>query len=137
VSFFLWAISELLTKIGIMKRLLTVLVMLSASAVAQDFSQAKLLDVVAFTVAGPSIIAPNGQNPVIIPTSRNMFTITVALNDMSYSAQYPQARHFRPSELIVGDQILARIDGDKLILKTSDGKEMKAKIVRRARLIQN
>jgi hypothetical protein len=53
---------------------------------------------------------------------------------MSYSAQYQQSRHFKPSELIVGDPIEARIDGDKLILRTADGKEQKAKIVRRERL---
>jgi hypothetical protein len=120
-----------------MRKLAAVFVMISALAVAQDFQQAKLLDVTAYTTAGPSIVAPNGGMPVIIPTSRNMFTITVALRDMSYSAQYSQTRHFKPSELIVGDLISARIDGDKLVLKTSDGKDIKAKIVRRARLTQN
>lgn len=111
--------------------------MLTTLSAAQDFQPAKLLDVQAFTAAGPSIVAPNGNNPVIIPTSRNMFTITVAMDGMSYSAQYPQKRNFKPSELIVGDAIPARLDGDKLILKTTDGKEIKAKIVRRERLPQN
>jgi|SRR5579864_1274127 hypothetical protein len=111
-----------------------ILIFLSAIAVGADFQQAKLLDVRGFKEAGASIIAPNNGYPVIIPISRNMFTITVALGDMSYSAQYQQSRHFKPSELIVGDPIEARIDGDKLILRTADGKEQKAKIVRRERL---
>lgn len=113
------------------------LAMLSTVALGADFRQAKLVDVQAFTAPGPSIVAPNGNNPVIIPTSRNMFTITVALDGMSYSAQYPQTRHFKPSELIVGDTIPARIDGAKLILGVTNGKEVTGRIVRRERLAQN
>jgi hypothetical protein len=120
-----------------MTRLAVIVAMLLAVAVAADFQQAKLLDVQVFTRAGPSLVAPNNGYPVIIPSSEKMFTITVALDGMSYSAQYRQTRHFKPSELIVGDTISARIESDKLILKTATGKEMKAKIVRRERLPQN
>jgi hypothetical protein len=120
-----------------MKKLVPALAMLLPLAFGADFQQAKLVDVQAFTAAGPSIVAPNGNNPVIIPTSRNMFTITVALGGMSYSAQYAQTRHFKPSELIVGDTVPVRIDGDKLILRAANGKEMKARIVRRERLTKD
>src|SRR4051794_15740667 len=114
-----------------MTKLMIALLMLVGGATGQDFQQAKLLDVVASKQAGPSIVAPNNGNPIVIPTSEDMFTITVALDEMSYSAQYRETRHFKPSQLVVGDEIPARIDGDKLVLKTGNRKEMKAKIIRR------
>jgi hypothetical protein len=103
----------------------------------QDFQDAKVLDVSSFKVAGSPIIAPNNGYPVVIPTSRDVFTVTVALNDMSFSAEFSKKLHFNPSELIVGDSVPVRIDGDKLILKTPKGKEVKGKIMRRARLSPN
>jgi len=117
-----------------MKIQCAILILVSTVVFGSDFEKAKLLDVQGFKEAGPSIIAPNNGYPVLIPTSRNMFTVTVALQGMSYSAQYQERRHFKPSLLIVGDPIEARIDGDKLILRTAEGKEEKAKIVRRERL---
>lgn len=120
-----------------MKAYCAALFLLSAVALAGDFQKAKLLDVQVFKEAGPSILAPNNGYPVVIPTSRSMFTIRVAIGDMSYSAQYQQRRHFKPSELIVGDMIEARVEGDKLILRTEEGKEEKAKIMRRERLSMN
>ena len=101
-----------------MKSLIATLLLLQAVGFAADFQQAKLIDVQGFKQAGASIIAPNNGYPVVIPTSRNMFTITVALENMSYSGQFRENRHFKPSQLIVGDSIQARIDGEKLILKT-------------------
>lgn len=117
-----------------MKVLGTVLLLLSGILFAADFQSAKLVDVQAFKQPGAPIIAPNNGYPVVIPTSQNMFTITVALNDMSYSGQFHESRHFKPSQLIVGDSIQARIDGEKLILKTKEGREERAKIIRRERL---
>jgi hypothetical protein len=111
--------------------------LLSVAAFAGDFQKAKIVDVQGFREAGTPIIAPNNGYPVLIATSRNMFTITVSFGGMEYSAQYPQKRHFRPSELIVGDMLDARIDGERLILRTADGKEEKAKIIRRERLAKD
>ena len=81
------------------------ILLISAAALAGDFQKAKLIDVQGFKATGTPIIAPNNGYPVVIQHSRSMFTITVALDGMSYSAQYEQRRHFRPSELTVGDQI--------------------------------
>ena len=117
-----------------MKSIIATLLLLQAVGFAVDFQQAKLIDVQGFKQAGAPIIAPNNGYPVVIPTSRNMFTITVALDNMSYSGQFGENRHFKPSQLIVGDSIQARIDGEKLILRTAEGKEEKAKIIRRERL---
>jgi hypothetical protein len=120
-----------------LKLFFAVLLVLAPLASAEDFQQAKLLDVQAFKAAGPSIVAPNGNNSVIIPTSRNMFTITVAIGEMAYSAQFRESRHFKPSQFVVGDPIEAKVEGDKLILKNSENKEEKAKIVRRERLAKS
>jgi len=71
---------------------------------------------------------------VPISTDQNMMTITVALNGMIYSANFRQRRDFKSSTLVVGDSILARLDDDNLVLKKPNGKEIKAKLTRRARL---
>jgi hypothetical protein len=117
-----------------MKTILTMLLLLQGVPLPANFQQAKLIDVQGFKEAGPPIIAPNNGYPVIIPTSRNMFTITVALGDMSYSGQFPESPHFKPSHLIVGDFIQARIAGEKLDLLSAEGREEKTKIIRRERL---
>lgn len=117
-----------------MKTLAVMLILIPAMAVGTDFQQARLIDVQGFRESGAPIIAPNNGYPVIIPTSRNMFTITVALGEISYSGQFSENRHFKPARLVVGDSIPARIDGEKLILKTAEGKEQRAKIMRRERL---
>jgi len=117
-----------------MKTLNLVLLLFSTIMFASDFQQAKLIDVQGFKQPGPAIIAPNNGYPVAIPTSQNMFTITVAIGDMSYSGQFREARNFKPSRLIVGDSIQARVDGEKIVLKTEEGREERAKIIRRERL---
>ncbi len=115
-------------------KILGVLFLFSVMAFGSDFQQAKLVDVQGFKQPGAPIIAPNNGYPVVIPTSQNMFTITVALDGMSYSGQFRESRHFRPSQLVIGDAIQAKIEGEKLILKAEEGKEEKAKIIRRERL---
>jgi hypothetical protein len=60
-------------------KILGVLFLFSVMAFGSDFQQAKLVDVQGFKQPGAPIIAPNNGYPVVIPTSQNMFTITVAL----------------------------------------------------------
>jgi hypothetical protein len=115
-------------------RLFIVVALLANIASAADFQSAKVLDVQPYTEHGAPIVAPNNGHPVLLDTSDDMFTLTVAIGDMGYSANYRSGRHFKSSEVVVGDTIEARIDGDKLIIKRPDGKELKAKITRRARL---
>ena len=113
---------------------ITLLLALSATALAADFQNGKLLDIQPFKQPGTPVIAPNNGFPVVIPTSYEMFTMTVAIGEMSYGAQFRQARNFKASQFIVGDPIQARVDGDKLVVKTATGVEKKAKIIRRERL---
>jgi hypothetical protein len=56
--------------------------------------------------------------------------VTVGLEGKSYSAVYVIDKHFKMSDLVEGQEIPARVEGNKLVLKRPmDGKPMKAKIV--------
>jgi hypothetical protein len=107
---------------------------LSGLSLAENFQNAKLIDIAPYRKSNTPIIAPNNGYPVLISTDQNMMTITVALDGMSYSANFHQGRDFKSSSLVVGDSVLARLDGDNLVLKKPNGKEVKAKVTRRARL---
>jgi len=105
----------------------------SSALLAQDYQQARLVDIAPYIEGRPPIIAPNNGYPMVISTDQKMVTITVELNGMSYSADFHQSRDFKSSTLIVGDSILARLVADNLVLKKPNGKEIKAKVTRRAR----
>jgi hypothetical protein len=107
---------------------------LSTLSPAEDFQNAKLIDLAPYEKSNAPIIAPNNGYPVLISTDQSMMTITVAFNGMAYSANFRQRRDFKSSTLVVGDSILARLDGDNLVLKKPNGKEAKARLTRRARL---
>jgi hypothetical protein len=111
-----------------MKRVLIALLVCCSGMAAADFQQVKLLDVAPYK--SPQLIA--GATPILV--EHNMFTLTVAIGDLSYSASYYAQRHVKSSDFIVGDSIPAKIEGDKLVIKSADGKEMKARITRRERL---
>jgi hypothetical protein len=95
---------------------------------------AKIVDVRPYSVAGPSIIAPNNGHPIEIPTSSNMFSLAVALDDMIYSIDVHQSRHRKPIDFIVGDPVEAHLDGKKLVVIDASGKSIKATITRKERL---
>jgi len=116
------------------KGIMAAILLLSALSVAEDFQNAKVIDIAPYRKGNTPIIAPNNGYPVLISTDQNMMTITVALDEMSYSANFFQRRDFKSYTLIVGDSIPARLDGDKLVLEKPNGKEVKARLTRRARL---
>ncbi len=88
---------------------------------------ARIVDVRAYAIAGPSIVAPNNGYPVVIPTSTGMFTLTVALDEMIYSVEVRQSRHVKPSDFIVGDPVEVHLEGQKLIVIAPGGKQIKEK----------
>jgi hypothetical protein len=55
--------------------------------------------------------------------------LTVEIDHERYSAVFPVNQHFRLSDFNTGDEIPARIEGNKLVIRTPDGKQMKSKIV--------
>lgn len=117
--------------------MLAALLLSSVLSLAGDFRNARVIDVSPYKRSNAPIIAPNNGYPVLISTDQNMMTVTVGLDGMSYSANFYQRRDFKSYTLIVGDFIPARLDGDKLVLKKPDGKEVRANVTRRARLEPN
>lgn len=118
-----------------MKRSLGVLLFLSLLAWAADFKPAKLLDVHDASEVGANTVTDSSEGltgtPTFVPAFLSRCQITVALNGASYTAIYPVNKHLKIADLNPGDFIPARIEGNKLLIKTLDGKIMKAKIVRR------
>jgi type V secretory pathway adhesin AidA len=120
-----------------MKSRVLIVLLLAAVALAGEFRSGKLLDVVPYEVKNSPLLATNtttGTSVLVDRGTTQMFTITVALDDMSYSANFGQGKFFKPSELVVGDSVQARIEADKIVLKDSRGKEVRSPITRRARL---
>jgi hypothetical protein len=101
---------------------------------AQNLLPAKILDVRAYSEPGAPIIAPNNGHPVLIPVSSDMFSLTLVIGDMTYTAQYSVSRHLKPADLIVGDSVPARIDGKKMVVEKPDHKIRRATIIRKERL---
>lgn len=121
-----------------MKILAAILIMI-ASAGASDFQQVKLLDVSAGQKAGPTLVTTNPSNgySTAIPIAYDVFAVTVAIDGQQLTGSYYAGRHFKSSDLIVGDNVMAKAEGDNLILRDGRNKEHKGKIVRRARLEGN
>jgi len=62
------------------------------------------------------------------------YTVTVALEDMSYTAQSSgDFWNFDPTRLVINDPIGVCVDRNHVILRRPDGKNYKAKIVRAVR----
>jgi hypothetical protein len=95
---------------------------------------ARILDVRAYSEPGAPIVAPNNGHPVLIPVSSDMFSLTLVIGDMAYTAQYSVSRHLKPADLVVGDSVPARIDGKKMVVEMPDHKTRRAIIIRKERL---
>lgn len=67
---------------------------------------------------------------------RTTYTVTVALDDLTYTAQSEQILGFgfKPTSLVVNDPIGACVRGGTLALERPDGKEYRAHILRVARV---
>src|ERR1700679_2554771 len=110
--------------------MLVAMSLLSTVSLAQDSQNAKLVDVAPYSEGHAPIIAPNNGYPVLISTDRSMMTITVVLDGMVYSGNFRQGRDFKSSSLVIGDSVPARLEGDNLVLRKPNGKEVKAKVTR-------
>jgi len=103
---------------------------------AGNFRLAKVVEVRDASQSGASVAANNSVGtadaaPALVGGVVPRCEVTVALDGVRYSAIYPVDKHFRPTDFAPGEQIQARVAGNKLILQRLDGKEMKAKIVSR------
>ncbi len=115
-----------------MKSVLAV-ILLSGVAVA---GTGKILDIAPYSEHGaPQVTVIQGYpNPIVTQGSWEMFTVTVALDGMAYSANFRAKRGCHSTDFIVGDPIEATVDGKKLTIRRPDGKIEKANITRRARI---
>jgi len=115
-----------------MKSILAV-ILLSSLALGQN---GKIVDVSPYRENGAAqaTVIEGYPNPIITQGSWEMFTLTVALNGLAYSANFRAKRGCHATDFIVGDPIEAKVDGKNLIITRPDGKTEKAKVVRKARI---
>jgi hypothetical protein len=95
----------------------------SSAGARRDFQSGKLLEV-------------SSDERLIEGTTIRRAIYQVQIGDVVYFARGERLsrRSGDPGHgLIVGDSVQAAIDGDNLILKRPDGKEIKAKIIKRQR----
>lgn len=78
------------------------------------------------TVSGERTTSPLAG---VVPRTQ----ITLSLDGTNYTAVFPIDRHLKVEDLTVGETIMARVEGNKLVVQSpTDGKQLKAKISRRA-----
>jgi hypothetical protein len=120
------------------KRIVASLLILAASASCAELHKARVLEVRDASETGATagstdpVTAKNGAMTVLLPGMVTRCSVTVRLDGADYTAIYNEDKHFKQTDLVEGQMIDARVDGNRLVLRRpSDGKEMKGKIVRR------
>jgi hypothetical protein len=110
-----------------------------AGGVPKDFACARLVDVDPLSLDGIDIASVVGGESTFIrtPPVPVIREVALVLNGTLYTAVYdpPLKRDDTFSGLGRNMGIPARVDGDSLFVKWPDGKEAKAKIIRREKLM--
>jgi hypothetical protein len=118
-----------------MRGILGAVLLLSCLSQAADFQRAKVLEIRDASEVGANTIADSSEGvtgaPGFVPAMLSRCRLTVTIENTSYTAVYPVNKHLKITDFSPGDFISARIEGNKLIIKTLDGKELKAKVVDR------
>jgi hypothetical protein len=108
---------------------------LSTLCQAADFKPAKVLELKDASEVGANTVSNSSEGlagaPGFVPAVLSRCRLVVAIDDTSYTAVYPTSKHLKITDFNPGDLISARIEGNKLVIKTLDGKEMKSKILSR------
>jgi hypothetical protein len=107
-----------------MRALISMTLLAAASAYAQDFLPAKVME------------AQSQVDPLSACQTALANTVVVQIDDMLVRALYCTLGGRRAADLVIGDSVDAAIDGRKLIIRLPDGKTVKADIVRRERVVQ-
>lgn len=117
------------------KYIFVLLLALSSLGRAADFRSAKILEIKDASEVGANTVADSSEGltgaPGFVPAVLSRCRLTVAMNKTSYTAIFPVNKHLKITDFNPGDFISARIEGNKLVIKTLDGKEMKSKIASR------
>jgi len=101
------------------------------------YEQGKLLDIQEHkdkTTSYTTTKQKDGTSVTTPTTSEEKhYFITVQAGDLVYVGEYTPIFFGKPGDWIVGDPIDVRFDGNKMILRKPNGKELKAKIKKRIR----
>ena len=120
-----------------MRRIL-VLVALCSVAWAADFKSAKVVDIRDASEVGANTVTNNSEGvqgaPTFVPALLERCRLIIELEGKTYTALFPASNHLKITDYASGDSIPARIEGNKLVIKTLDGKVVKAKIAERQAL---
>lgn len=111
-----------------MKRILLFMLMLAtvlAVAADKDWEKGTLVDV---SVGQRTTGVPSGNGTLI--AQHNVFQVSVKLVDIVYTGE---TRSKEVSKLVIGDPVEVTVDDKNLYLHCPDGKEIKAKILKKAR----
>ena len=115
------------------KHIFVLLFAISTLCQAADFKPARVLEIRDASEVGASTVSDSSEGlsgaPGFVPAVLSRCRIAVAIDKTSYTAVYPVNKHLKITDFSPGDFISARIEGNKLVIKTLDGKEMKSKIV--------
>jgi hypothetical protein len=118
-----------------MRGILGAVLLLSCLCHAAEFQRAKVMEIRDASEVGANTVANSSEGvtsaPGFVPAILSRCRLTVALENTSYTAVYPANKHLRITDFSPGDFISARIEGNKLVIKTLDGKELKAKVTDR------
>lgn len=99
----------------------------------REWQAGKLMSVEQGTEAGPGIVTGT-TNPLVIPTTRKVWTYTVETDTMVYGfSTRGKGLHERPQHLTVGTQVkFALGEKEDVWLLDEDGKEFKASVTKKA-----
>ncbi|MCC7345679.1 MAG: hypothetical protein IT573_12125 [Deltaproteobacteria bacterium] len=103
----------------------------------KEYQQGKLLDIqerkdktTTYTTTkqkdGKTVTTPT-------TTEEKHYFITVQASDLVYVGEYTPMFFGKPGDWIIGDPIDVRFDGNKMILRKPNGKELKTKVQKRIR----
>jgi hypothetical protein len=102
----------------------------------KDYQQGKLLNIEEKDTVQTSYISQKQSDGRTVTTpvenKEKHYFITVQLSDMVYVGEYTPAFFGKPGDWIIGDPIDVRLDGNKMVLRKPNGKELK-KIQKRIR----
>lgn len=115
------------------KGIWVLLLVFAAVCQAADLKPAKVLEIRDASEVGANTVSNSSEGlsgaPGFVPAVLSRCRLTVVIDKTSYTAIYPANNHLKITDFHPGDFISARIEGNKLLIKTLDGKEMKSKIV--------
>lgn len=111
-------------------KLLIAILLFTATALAADFQHGKLV-----SVTDSTSTRTYGTNGNVNTAYDVEYRISIELDGMVYvGSYYPRWRwSYSPTDFIVNDPVEVRIDGNHLVIKRPNGKELKTAIVRRIR----